>query len=300
MTFHLPILFFLLSLAALSYFISITLTIPQLCALTASSLFTVLAVLTTLSIVKKNGILEYGPTGLKNFLMSAQILDWLMDTTFFEQNISPFMPLLVNPNYEEILSILHHLNDSTRQTLLQDGGFGRMLPKSIRSWLHPDLIKDTAPLNLPSTNSNQNQNQDHNQLPFNLPPPRLTSQQIISNQLSQGLQNFIISLSQKSLFRSTAVALGVLFIMLLRSKAARNTSMSVFRVIALVGLGGTATGAALAAYYRSFVAQEKEKKNNETTRSSMTEQRRRLLHVPERGMEAARQVLQDVRFAARR
>ena len=244
--------------------------------------------------------------------MSAQILDWLTDTTFFEQNISPFMPLLVNPNYEEILSILHHLNDSTRQTLLQDGGFGRMLPKSIRSWLHPDLIKDSAPLNLPSTNSNQNQNQNqnhnhnqnqnhnHNQLPFNLPPPRLTSQQIILNQMSQGLQNFIISLSQKSLFRSTAVALGVLFIMLSRSKAARNTSMSVFRVIALFGLGGTATGAALAAYYRSFVAQEKEKKNNETTQSSTTERRRRLLHVPERGMEAARQVLQDVRFAARR
>jgi hypothetical protein len=204
--------------------------------------------------------------------LRAQILDWLTDTTFFQQKLAPFLPLLVNPNYEEILVILQNLDDSTRQRLLQDGGFGRMLPKSLRSWLHPQLVKNPVPLKLPNI---------INQHVHQFPPTPLTPQRIVLNQMSQALRNFVKSISQKSLFRSTAVALGVLFIMLARSKAARNTIMTVLRVVALLGLGGTATGAALAGYCRSFVEQEKGEK-------------RRLPSPSDRGMDAARQVLKEV------
>jgi hypothetical protein len=235
---YLPLLFLFLTVFPVTYFAFQTFTSPQLYSLACLFVLLSLSFLTTIFAVQKHGLLEFCPSGLKNLLLNVNILDWLTDTTFFESNILPILPLLLNPSHEEIIEVLRPMSPLWQRTILQPGGFGRLFPRHVQKWLHPTLLKERPQLQLPPKPSH-----------LLLALPQADSRIIISRQIKQAFRDVISATNPKALWRTSGVALSVLLFMIWRSRLARQTSVSIARALAFLGLVGTSVGSALVAYY---------------------------------------------------
>ena len=278
-SFLVPFAILSLTIFPVAFLASLSLTEAQCCAALSILFLTSLSTFITVSIVKKHGILTFASPGLRQLLLEANILDWLTNSTFFDSNIAPWLPLLMNPTYKEMIAVLSHMNPTMKQAILQKGGFGRLLPGSMRSWLHPDMVKYQPPLELPSEESPSSTadptttTRTTRTTTTPNPHPSPTPGTIFSNQIFQNL--VLPPINRHTMWKSSAVAFGCLFIMLSRSKVARRTSSSLFHAIALLGLGGTAIGTFLIGYFND--------QNNKRT-------------PKKRGMEAAQLVLRAVRM----
>jgi hypothetical protein len=273
-SFLIPALILSLSAVPASYFAFVTLSTEQFYSLLVLLFLLTLSTSITFSIVKEHGILEFASDGLRDFFLQASILDWLTNTTFYEKNISPWMPLLMNPSYTEMIAILEQMTPDMKQAILQKGGFGKMLPYGVRQWLHPDLLKTHPQLQLPplptneraaaaaaaaisssssiSSSSFSSSNSPNSALstatsstssmsfPSSKPTLKLSSASsasIFKSQITELLT--LPKINQKKMWRTSVISLSLFFIMLARSKTARRTSAGLMYSLLLLGLSGT-------------------------------------------------------------
>ena len=277
-----------LTLFPLTYLASESFTRPQLHSLAAVVSLLFLSLSLAIATIKTHGLLAFAPLGLKAFLLEANILDWLTNSEFFELNVAPIVPLLLNPNYTEMLALLQQMNPDMKQALLQKGGFGRLLPPGVRQWLHPDLTHDQPTLRLPpppaAPATPQASTAASTPASTVSSHANTTARAIFTSQLYEMLP----SVRPTVMWKSSAVAFGVLFIMLSRSRVARRTGASILRAVFLLGLSGTGVGTFLMGYYGT--ASDPQATASGTTGKTATT----------RGMGAAELVLRATRAVKRR
>ena len=297
-SFLLPTIILFLTVFPIIYLLSTFFTIEQLSSIGCLILLLAIATSIAINTIKQQGVLEYCPNGLKTLLTETVILEWLTDTTFFEQNIKPLVPLLLNPSAEEIIEVLRPMKPSWQHIILQPGGFGRLFDKDTRRWLHPKLLEDVEPINLPERTA---------KIDTETTTEDIDSSSIISGQLNsyfsdatKKFQDLLITMNTNRLRRTSMVALSALVILLVRSKIARQTSAIFGRAVLVFGLGFTGISAAFAAYKIDEISANAARASKIETQKCLTSDRNGekqegyVLDTSTRGIDGARVVLKQV------